>query len=551
MHTRPRPFLSPSPARSLAIRASLTTLVLGLTLPLPAALVVQIGQNFTGSTYGIDSFDRPADGDGAIGPSHFVELINGRFSVYSKTSGARVQTLTDTGFWTGAGLTFPSGAFVSDPRVLFDKASQRWFASAIDVPTSFQNNRFLLAVSASADPTGVWKAVAFIADPTTGLLADFPTLGLDADGVYLSGNLFPAAGAEIRPLLVAIPKADLLAPVPSAANRTSFNTLSYATRGEILQPVVNQDGTGGGERVVAVSSLGYDFAAHSDLILSTVLNAAGPGAATLTPSTTVPTPPYYVPINPPQPNPSAQLDDGDARIGAVAYRVNGLIYAVHAVEVNPAGGPPVTGSQRASLQWFKLDAGTGALLQSGTITDGTLDLFFPSIAANTNGTVVIGCNGCNAASFVSSYAIVGETVGGVTTFGAPQLLQAGTASYNDPPPNSGGVSRWGDYSATSVDPLDANRFWTLQMVPTSATVWTTRITELITGPLELTIASAGTSVILSWPTGAGLFHLESTPQLDPVATWFPVPEGPVTNAGRISVTVPLAGQTDFFRLKQP
>ena len=151
-------------------------------------------------------------------------------------------------------------------------------------------------------------------------------------------------------MLVAIPKADLLAPVPSAANRTSFNTLSYATRGEILQPVVNQDGTGGGERVVAVSSLGYDFAAHSDLILSTVLNAAGPGAATLTPSSTVPTPPYYVPINPPQPNPSAQLDDGDARIGAVAYRVNGLIYAVHAVEVNPAGGPPVTGSQRASLQ---------------------------------------------------------------------------------------------------------------------------------------------------------------------------------------------------------
>jgi hypothetical protein len=339
--------------------------------------------------------------------------------------------------------------------------------------------------------------------------------------------------------------------VPTAANRTSFDTLSFAERGEILQPVVNQDGTGAGAGVVAVSSLGYDFAAHSGLWLSTVLNAAGPGPATLSAATSVATPPYYVPINPPQPNPAAELDDGDARLSAMAYRVNGLIYAVHAVEVNPVGGPPVSGSRRAAVQWFKLEAATGTLLQSGTITDASLDLFFPSIAANTNGTVVIGCNGSSSNAFVGSYALVGETVGGVTTFGAAQLLHAGTASYNDPPPGNYGVSRWGDYSATSVDPLDANRFWTIQMVPTSATVWTTRITELITGPLELTIARVGTDVVLSWPASAGPCHLEATPQVAPSASWSPVTQVAVTNAGRVSVTVPLASQPDFFRLQQP
>src|SRR5512137_1797228 len=92
-------------------------------------LVVQIGQNFTGSTYGVDTFARPADGDGAIGPAHFVELINGRFAIYSKTNGALVQTMSDAGFFQNSGIAIPSGQSVSDPRIVFDPTSQRWFAS--------------------------------------------------------------------------------------------------------------------------------------------------------------------------------------------------------------------------------------------------------------------------------------------------------------------------------------------------------------------------------------------------------------------------------------
>src|SRR5690349_16553517 len=65
---------------------------------------IQIGQNFTGSSFGAPSQADPPDSNGAIGPKHFMEFLNGVVAVYSKTNGVRVQFKTDTKFWSDAGL---------------------------------------------------------------------------------------------------------------------------------------------------------------------------------------------------------------------------------------------------------------------------------------------------------------------------------------------------------------------------------------------------------------------------------------------------------------
>src|SRR5438128_376955 len=120
-------------------------------------LVAAVGQNFTGSTYGSDSPYNPPDCNGVAGMDQFVELINGRFTVYAKTNGARLQTLSSASFWTGAGLAFDPGVIVSDPRIIYDPPANRWFASAVDYRSSNESsNRFLLAVSAGNDPAGLW-----------------------------------------------------------------------------------------------------------------------------------------------------------------------------------------------------------------------------------------------------------------------------------------------------------------------------------------------------------------------------------------------------------
>ena len=218
-------------------------------------------------------------------------------------------------------------------------------------------------------------------------------------------------------------------------------------------------------------------------------------------------------------------------------RVGDLLYAVHAVKI----------SQRAAVRWYRIDATKNTLIQTGTIADPNLDLFFPSIAANETGTVVVGCNGSSSSTFVSCYAVVGETSNGSLNFGKLLLLKAGEASFQAP--DFTGTTRWGDYSATSVDPSDPSRFWTIQAYPAGASTWATQITELITSSLTLSIAAATTDIQISWPASSGL-QLHYSTDLSPLANWSRVPQTPLIANDQAMVSLPVAGNAGFFRLQR-
>jgi hypothetical protein len=132
-------------------------LLLLLLLPAPSVvLALNIDLSFTGSSL-LSSGFIPPDTMGAAGPDQFVELINGRYSVYRNTDGVRVQTSTLNDFWRDAGVG-PTGSFAFDPRVTYDTSSGRWFAASVD--NSGGPNNFLVAVSNSSDPTQGWKGCA-------------------------------------------------------------------------------------------------------------------------------------------------------------------------------------------------------------------------------------------------------------------------------------------------------------------------------------------------------------------------------------------------------
>src|SRR5205823_1036320 len=150
---------------------------------------------------------------------------NGSFSVYGK-NGALVSQTSDTTFWTNALGSDPGN--LSDPRILYDPASQRWFAVMITIDQS-TNNKLLFARSNTSDPTQGFKAVSYTT--TNNKFADFPTLGIDANGVYVGTNNFNARGNMLRSLgLYSVPKADLLAASPSLTRlTTTYNAASTNT----------------------------------------------------------------------------------------------------------------------------------------------------------------------------------------------------------------------------------------------------------------------------------------------------------------------------------
>jgi hypothetical protein len=436
------------------LRILASTFILALTVePLAAdANRLTIGLNFTGSTYGIDSGFVPPDTMGAVGESHIVELLNGHYAVYSKSDGVRIRSSSLDQFWIDAGV-IPVG-LTADSRVLYDPFSQRWFASTGDF--NFDpgaGDHLLLAVSNSSDPTAGWTGFSIPFSGPVGTSIDFPTLGLNGDGVYLYSNR----------AVVVVPKNDLLATPPTIARATNLGSLELGTpNGGKAQPVVNLDNTGLPEVILTVWDTGVGLFQRSTIngeITSPVLDTSD-GFISITPYDALGN------IGAEQPNSSVTINTSSPDFFSSVIRRNGIIWGVNTIR----------NQGRVALRWSAIDANTNAVLQEGLIADPNQDVYMGSIAVNEFNDVVIGFNMSSTSQFVSSYAVLGTTVNGVTTFGEPLLLQAGVA--RDEVTGGAPLTRWGDYSATVVDPADPFTFWTFQEWVSVENVWSTQITQL-------------------------------------------------------------------------
>lgn len=425
-----------------------------------------IGLNFTSSTFLVQSGFIPPDTMGSVGSHHIVELINGRYSVYRKSDGALIQTSSLNQFWSAAGVGFTGSTF--DPRILYDPYSERWFACSVDNANG--DNHFLIAVSSSSDPTTGWVGFAIDSDSTDRRWADYPTLGLNGDGVYVSANMFPIPGRGATGLLiaiVAIPKIDLLGGTPGVAGATIFESVSSSITGISVQPVVELDNQGQPAALLSNFQTGSGLFKRLNVtgdITSPILDTSG-GLIAVSPFLSI--------SSADQPGPKQNLEI-----------LNGSIFHTNVVKQNGAfwGVQTVNRQGRAALRWFQIDADTNTLLQEGLIANSELNFFYGSIAVNKFDDVVIGFSGSGETQFASSYAVTGTTFSRVTTFGPPVQLKPGNGAYLL---TSSGRNRWGDYSATVIDPADPFAFWTFQEFVSSEDRWSTQVTQLVLPPAEI------------------------------------------------------------------
>jgi hypothetical protein len=524
---------------------------LSLSPPAGAGVAVSIGQNFTGTTSHPANWGDPYPG-GAVGSDDFVELNSDSFAVYSKADGSVLQSMGSQQFWTSAGVTLSlsNNAGTFNPSIVYDPTVQRWFAAAVggDASNSVLMARLRLAISAGTDPTGSWYGVTFPDHPGGINHLSAVNLGVDRENLYFSCEVWSTNNNEAAQLstdLLVLPKADLLASPPDTTNGTWITNLSSSTYGYSFWPAICFDGTGG-DVGLATASAGVDPnngapETNSNLIVTGLLTSSGSNDFTLSVPKAVQVLPYTEPINYAlQPDGSSNLVDGDATITANVPCVGGVLFAVHAVQYGP----------HIALRWYRIRASDNKLLESGTISNPDLDLYWPSIAANSNGTVVIACNGSGLNQYVSCYCLVGQILNGMTRFGDLLLLQAGFASYQKP--DAFGYSAWGTSSTTCVDPADPNVFWTINAYAVGSTTWATQITQLLTSPSpQFSISNAGGNLLLSWPLTTVPFQLQSATDLTGASSWSPVSSTPTTNGTTISVTVPATSTAAFFRLASP
>ncbi len=446
-----------------------------------------ISTNFTGITlqdqftaFGFGSI--PPDTMGAIGPNHFAEVINSSVAVYTRT-GTRISHVSlDSFFFVQVGgINYPRlGSF--DPRVLFDRRSNRWFACALEFGANFDNNHLILAVSRTSSFTGTFdKYLIPIGVPSSGgtdYFTDFDSLGTDDNGVYFGVTIFPYSADPLFAKIAATPKAPLIAAGPSLGVVTQFSNITdlYSTP----QPAHNHDAVASDGRAwfVAASNV-----ANANIHYRTLTWIGGTpvlsGASSI-----LTTPAYGPPINAPAMGSTTNINVTDDRIQMAVIRNNRLWTCRH-IGVNSGGG--ATSPDRTGCEWYELNVinPTATLVQSGRVFDNATTnprfYYFPSIMVTGQGHAVMGFSASKSTEFVHALTcgrLEGDQVG---RMGATTTLQAGQGPYQIL--DGSNRNRWGDYSYTSLDPNDDMSIWTIQeFALTGPNRWGTWIAKLLAPP---------------------------------------------------------------------
>jgi hypothetical protein len=463
----------------------------------------EIARQFQGAGCSTPCTLTPPDMAGSVGPGQVVQFLNSGFTVYDRTGNVLNQT-SDASFWLStdpgnAQLQSIVATGLSDPRIIYDPTSQRWFATEIAIgqaPTPSQPNppnQILVAVSNTSNPLSGFKSVYFnssLANPATGQFnfGDFPTLGVTANSVVIGTNNFPSNGGEEGlgnangVSIFSLSKSDLLLPTgPSIANMMSFNNLPLS-QGWTPETATN---FGPGNPTV-LRTLPLPPGEDHTTITSTQITSSG-----LTPLISSSLMFGGQPHDGRQPNSLDSINAGDNRISSGPFQIGNDIYFAQSIA---RGADDV-------IQWGILDAGTGMIDAQGLISMDGKDLLYPSIAANSDGTFVIAFNASGPNTNISAYRDVCRTIGAIISCADPQLDFAGlVGDYSLTDPN--GVIRWGDYSWVTVDPLDPLDFWLFQAYPISAGAWGTVITEydsVVPEPASLQVLTIGFA-------GLGLLH---------------------------------------------
>ncbi len=404
------------------------------TLPL-------LEMDFQGSIRGnAGSFSFPPDTHGAVGVHHYVETVNRIFEVFDKETGGLVLSMHLSTFLPGSN---------GDPRVLYDQHHDRWVVIVSDFTA-----RTYLAYSLTDDPLGAWFKTSFIVSQGAdeGLWPDYPTLGVDANGIYSAAFM---VGTGSRMSIFAIDKAPLLEPAPSLGTVTAFRGLPWEGA---IQPAHTWGDPGGEYFVSRRGTTEIRVRRLDPPMTDPVLNELG--FLTVPPFVTADDAPALGSVTP--------LDTVGTRLMNAMYR-DGSVWTAHTVRVDG----------RASCRWYQISPEPLELTQVGTVSDPVRWYFFPSIAVNQFGHAVMGFTGSSAQQYAASYYTGRRAMDPPGAMAPPALLRAGSGAQN----NIDGVgrNRWGDYSQTAPDPVDLDRIWTIQEYGHATNIWGTWIGALSAG----------------------------------------------------------------------
>lgn len=538
-----------------------------------------LSTTFDGATGPSETGAFPPDTMGAVGPTQVVVFLNGRLRTFNKSTGVADGVINaDSDVFFASVVSTPGAgevAFTSDPNVRFDRLSNRWFLSIIDVVLNSTTgattrvNRILLAVSDAASNGSisgatVWTFYQFTGDAT--LFTDYPGFGIDANAIYIGGNMFTLAGSFNSTKGWVIPKAPALAGGALTVWAFSGLVASAASAGPIApRGVDNPDPANVGPTATGYF-IGPDNITASTLTMRRITNPGSTGvsptiSANISVSTTISTAaPVKVPHLGNTGGNNGRLDALDVRLYAAIIR-NGRLWTAHNIGVNNTGTTTGTRTRNAA-RWYELQnlSTTPAVRQAGTLYDnsGANDVnqrnyWIPSITVTGQGHAALACTIAGTNERVNAFftgRLSGDTLGTMRDGPGGTALPGitATSSAYNPPSDAGGSGgrRWGDYSFTSVDPKDDMTVWTIQEYVNGTNTYGVRAAKLLAPPPANIADGAGPSGVYQVLSGQSSINV-TIGGLAPAGQGFydpgPDPAAPHTPFNHITASISGASVT--------
>ncbi|MEP7096952.1 MAG: hypothetical protein ABI748_04755, partial [Dokdonella sp.] len=432
----------------------------------PAAPAPAPTATFDGLDYATWGQGHPPDNNGDVGPNHYIEAVNTSIGIYDKSSGTRVAAFTFDSFMSlGNFGNLCDTDNYGDPVVLYDSFEDRWiitdFAFTTNGSGAINSNVYqCYAVSRSGDPVaGGWY---YYSDVTSDAFPDYPKFGIWTDGLYRSTNNFgpgTSGSGFVGARVWAYNKAQMYAGAAAiqivqfdAPDASDFSLLPSNARLQTGTPPAGRPNYFVSLSQYLNSQNVYAFHVDWDHpALSTFALAATPLASSSWANATPPT----------NPTPKNALDSLGVR--AMMQNQYTSIGGVESLWDSHTVRRTTTGANVP--RWYQINVSGGTVaannVQSTNWDPDAADTnyrWMSSLAVDRAGNVALGYSLSNSTTnpkIMYAGRLAGDTA---NTFSqTEQTLFAGTGSQTGNC-GAGACTRWGDYSAMTLDP-DGCTFW--------------------------------------------------------------------------------------------
>ncbi len=407
----------------------------------------------------------PPDTNGDVGPNNYVQIVNAtKVAIFNKAGTPLASAFSLSALFPG-GPCNPNDD--GDPIALYDQQADRWLLAQFRDQGGPGPFHICFAISTTPDPLGAYFTYDFV----TPNFPDYFKVGVWPTGYYVGTN-------EASYTAYAFDRTKMLAGDPSATGVRFPGQDNFLLPADVDGP--RAPGSTEGGLFYTFKDDAFHGGADRLELFQLTPNFAAPASSTFTTIATIPIAPFTYTVCGffilgciPQSGTAAKLDAvSEWPMHRFAYRRFGDHQALVG-NFTVGGGTAVPG---AAPRWFELrnTGGGWSLFQEGTYDPGGgLNRFMGSISIDVEGNIALAYSASSSTTFPSIRYATRAPSDPPGTLGAEQVLKPGGGSQTA----TGSGQRWGDYSATSVDPADNCTFWHTNeyYAATSAATWSTAI----------------------------------------------------------------------------